>query len=216
MARIDSILSLDRRDIEALWLAMYGYLNFPAPAPARTRIYLGLLDGATAQEYLAIQDGVAAIGGELVIPPTHLREGLLESAELGSIGGIVVADPLAHPPIARSVSLNSTEGAPLAVIAHLYPFFVNRGSVNGVRVLCDDASVRTWFEATGELPISVIHSGHDEIDPEFRAALHAEGQAGRYRKVTRSRPRCDIDTRTAPEHRYLAAAVSAALEFSAS
>ncbi len=213
MAQLDSILSLDRRDIESLWLTMYGLLNFPHPRPPLTTTYVGLLDGATAGEYLAIQEGVAALGGELVLPPRHLHSGLLEVDDLGTIGGLIVADPAYEPPRARCVCLNSTRGKPLEIIARLYPLFINRGRIDGVRVACGDATARTWLEATGELPISVIHSGTIEIDPTFREALAAEGQAGTYRHVLRTEVRADLDARRPPSHAHLAAAITAALGF---
>lgn len=214
MAQLNSILSLDRRDIESLWMMMYGGLNFGYPRPSSTSTYLGLLDGATAGEYLAIQEGVASLGGELVIPPRHLQSGLLEVDDLGVIGGLIVADPRLEPPAhARSVCLNSREGKPLEVIAHLYPLFIERGRIDGVRVACDDSTARTWLAATGDLPISVVHTGMAEIDPAFRAALEAEGQAGTYRHVLRTEIRADLDARKPPRHAHLAAAITAALEF---
>lgn len=213
MARIDSILSLDQRDIESLWLAMYGRLSFTYPRPERCAQYLGLLEGATAAEYLAIQQGVAALGGELVLPPAHIRDGLLTLDQLGGVAGLIVADPHTAPPKSAALCLNSQRGRPLDVVAHLYDFFIRRGEVNGVRVACDDSTVMTWFAATGELPISVVHSGMRELDPEFRATLAAEGQAGTYRHVLRADMRCDVDARRPPRHDVLAAAIAAALEF---
>lgn len=59
----------------------------------------------------------------------------------------------------------------------------------------------------------MIHSGTAEIDPAFREALEAEGQAGRYRRVLRTDMRCDIDARKPPAHAHLGAAIAAALEY---
>lgn len=214
MARVESILSLERRDIESLWLAMYGRLNFASPRQQHTSTYLGILDGASAGEYLAIHEGVAAVGGHLLVPPSRLSSEILRTKELGEFRGIILADPDRDPPRSTpSVSINSTQGRTLEIVAQLYQHFIDRGTIHGARVACDDANAHSWFAATAELPINVIHNGTRDIDSAFQAQLSAEGQAGSYRKVLRTDMRCDIDSRTPVPRAHLSAAVAAALEF---
>lgn len=224
MAPITSLLHVDRRDLEFLWLLTAGWedANLRPARPADRRLFLVDTVGDPLQR-LALQLGALAAGFQLLDVP----DGLEADRILTEIGPVADAFALADD-TGRFDALHEQDGVPvltvsrggggaLEVLAHLYRWYSAGRPLRGLRVVAHTDSPETltaWCEATRQIPVQVTHVGErDVVSAALLEELRAGGQQGQFRRL-RNVPAHDVDATVRPDLRTLACTVAAVLEFS--
>lgn len=223
MAHVDSLLPLDRRDLEFIWLLTAGFddANLRPSRPAVRRLFLIDTVGDPLQR-LALRLGASAAGFELLDVPDSLDA----DAVLGTIGPVADAIALADDSGRFGVLYEQDElpvltvqragGGPLEVLAHLYRWYMAGRPLQGLRVVwqgTSPATLQAWCEVTRQVPLQVTHVGaRDEAPPGLLEDLREAGQRGEFRRL-RTAPDHDVDATARPDLRTLACTIAAVLEF---
>lgn len=214
MARLTSLLDLDQDDLQTILLASYGWnLSRLALAPARSRA-LFFFDSDRPDLYVAAHVAAAAAGVQLLDVPER-RWAAADGFATGLVDGVVTAGDVALPADLRALphlALQQPESAPVDVLAHLTPWYARSAGRTRATVAVGDDAPYCWAVACADLPLDVVHSGARRVDRTFLRQLAAEGQAGSFREGAAPAD-VDIDARTAPDSRLLAAAIAACLEW---
>lgn len=224
MASLPSLLALDRRDLELIWLLMAGWdgANLrPRRFPTR-RLFLVDTVGDAAQR-LAVQLGAHAAGYQLIDVPAAVpaREiiatvGDLADAFAVSDDGDRSAAILGQDDVPVLV-VQRDGGGPLSVLGHLYRWYLVGHPLRGLRVVWEGpptATLTAWAEATHTIPVQVTHVGErDHVDRALLSRLAADGQQGQFRRL-RTAPAHDVLADEPLSVRILACTIAAVLDHS--
>jgi len=224
MAHFNSLLRLDRRDLEFIWLLTAGWdqVGLHSTTPLSRRLFL-VDTGVDEDLVLAFRIGAAAAGFHVLDVPASILAAPASILErIGSVAdGIALADRtgafdfLHGQGAVPVVTVEEARGAPVHVLGHLYRWFVTGKPMRGLRVVWQDSpqpALRSWCEATAVVPLDVTHVGEtDYVDGENLHAVRRAGQQGTFRRL-RTVPDHDVTASQPLGVRTLACTFAALLE----
>jgi len=226
MAHFDSLLRLDRRDLEFIWLLTAGWdqVGLRSTTPLSRRVFL-VDTGADEDLILALRIGAAAAGFQVLdVPrsvlanPRSILERLAPVADCFAIADSTGAFQFLHEQDAVPVfTVEEQGGSPVKVLGHLYRWYMTVQPLRGLRVVWEgepEPALRSWCEATAVVPLDVTHVGErDYVDAAAVAAVRAVGSEGTFRRL-RDVPEHDVAASQPLGVRTLACTFAAVLEHS--
>lgn len=222
MAHFDSLLPLSRRDLEFIWLLTAGWDEVglrPASLPTK-RLFLLDTVGDPSQR-LAVQLGANAAGYQVIDVPAALPADRILPV-VGEVADVFAvaddgdrSDAILRQDQVPVVVVQRGGGGPLHVLGHLFRWYMAGHPLRGLRVVWEGAPTATltsWCEATGAIPLQVTQVGErDHVDPALLARLAGEGQQGQFRRL-RTVPVHDVEASEPLGVRTLACTIAAVLD----